>query len=335
MAGKFDINPATGKQYGINPATGVQDDNYWAQVVEPKLKSGGSFGGPSGSGAFDPSSFLAESKRQQEDLFNRQRAEEEALFRTFEERHKAQPGLTSVYDKLIAEQGLPEKQQAASAVRGEIFKVKDLLDQLESDVTSRVSGTLTSEAQRRRQIAAEREPLSANLGRLATGLEPLNQDIATSMGMVSTKLGLTQKDQERELDPIRMRISATSDRFAREMTGYNQTKQNELTLLLNKMEEQQQLDQREWQRVQQLASEEREWQRTKEKMDIEQQNAIKLKQTREPVVQNPFLMGGMNSGQQTTLGTKTSRTYDDWLNLDNQGPTLNLNAAKKSGGLRF
>lgn len=38
---KFDINPATGRQYGINPATGVQDDNYWAQVVEPGLKSMG------------------------------------------------------------------------------------------------------------------------------------------------------------------------------------------------------------------------------------------------------------------------------------------------------
>ncbi len=39
MPSKFDINPTTGKQYGINPATGVQDDNYWANVVEPQLKS--------------------------------------------------------------------------------------------------------------------------------------------------------------------------------------------------------------------------------------------------------------------------------------------------------
>lgn len=41
MVSKFDINPKTGKQYGINPATGVQDDNYWAQVVEPRLKQAG------------------------------------------------------------------------------------------------------------------------------------------------------------------------------------------------------------------------------------------------------------------------------------------------------
>src|ERR1035437_3503637 len=32
---KFDINPSTGKQYGVNPSSGVQDDNYWAQQVDP------------------------------------------------------------------------------------------------------------------------------------------------------------------------------------------------------------------------------------------------------------------------------------------------------------
>ena len=45
---KTDINPATGKQYAVNPATGHWDDSYWAEVVEPKLKSqygGGSSGG--------------------------------------------------------------------------------------------------------------------------------------------------------------------------------------------------------------------------------------------------------------------------------------------------
>ncbi len=45
MAGKFDINPATGKAYGFNPSTNSMDDNYWSQVVEPQLKSGSNSGG--------------------------------------------------------------------------------------------------------------------------------------------------------------------------------------------------------------------------------------------------------------------------------------------------
>ena len=46
MPSKFDINPATGKEYGINPATGVQDDTYWSEVVEPNLGGGRSAAGP-------------------------------------------------------------------------------------------------------------------------------------------------------------------------------------------------------------------------------------------------------------------------------------------------
>lgn len=39
MPKKSDINPQTGLPYAVNPATGQWDDNYWANVVEPKLKA--------------------------------------------------------------------------------------------------------------------------------------------------------------------------------------------------------------------------------------------------------------------------------------------------------
>lgn len=39
MPSKTDINPSTGKAYAVNPKTGNWDDNYWATVVEPSLKS--------------------------------------------------------------------------------------------------------------------------------------------------------------------------------------------------------------------------------------------------------------------------------------------------------
>lgn len=45
MPSKTDINPVTGQMYAVNPATGNFDDNYWANVVEPQLRSGGDDGG--------------------------------------------------------------------------------------------------------------------------------------------------------------------------------------------------------------------------------------------------------------------------------------------------
>ena len=41
MPTKESINPQTGLPYAVNPQTGVFDDNYWANVVEPQLRSGG------------------------------------------------------------------------------------------------------------------------------------------------------------------------------------------------------------------------------------------------------------------------------------------------------
>jgi len=53
MPNKGDINPETGKAYAVNPSTGVWDDNYWATVVEPQLKSGGGGGGTAAPFNFD------------------------------------------------------------------------------------------------------------------------------------------------------------------------------------------------------------------------------------------------------------------------------------------
>lgn len=61
LPGKQDINPATGQRYDVNPQTGVPDDNYWATVAEPQLKSSanglngvlGSTGGAGAPGAFN------------------------------------------------------------------------------------------------------------------------------------------------------------------------------------------------------------------------------------------------------------------------------------------
>lgn len=39
MPNKTDINPATNKAYAVNPESGVWDDNYWANTVEPQLKT--------------------------------------------------------------------------------------------------------------------------------------------------------------------------------------------------------------------------------------------------------------------------------------------------------
>lgn len=206
---------------------------------------------------------IARQRAEQEALLARQKAEQEGYFGQYESTIAGQEKLPSIYQRLRTEQGLPELEQQAGVFKEQIFKTKDLLDRLDEDINARTVGTFTTEAQRRRQIAAEGEPLRTQLGRLGTGLEPISERLTAGLGQVSTLLGLESSERERTLKPLEMRIGALSDRFAREITGYTQSSQNELTALLDKLENERRLEQREWERVQQLAAEEREFARQK------------------------------------------------------------------------
>lgn len=251
-------------------------------------------------------------------LVQKQNAEQEGLFKTYENTRASQEKLPDIYNRLINEAGVPGLQQTVGVVKGEIFKTKDLIDRLEEDVNSRTSGFLVSDAQRRRQITAENAPLETQLGRLATGLSPVQEALSAALGNASTQFGLTTQQQDRDLEPLKMRIAAVSDKFAREMTGFNQDRQDQLTVLLKKMDQDQALSQQEWQSTQQLAAEERQWERTKEQIALESANAIKLKQTAAP---STAVVGGGNttsyydSSSPSNVGTKSAPSYSDWLNL--------------------
>jgi hypothetical protein len=197
-------------------------------------------------------------------LLSQQKAEEEAMFGKYESAVTGQEKLGDAFTRLQTEQGVPELQETIGGFKGEIYKIKDLIDRLDEDITSRTSGTLTSEAQRRRQVAAEEEPLARTMSRLGTAAEPFVEQLNSTQQLIATQLGLVSQDQQKELQPLILRIEATSDRFAREITGYTTAKETELTVLLNKLDAQRALDKQEWDRVQEIAKEEREFLKEKQ-----------------------------------------------------------------------
>lgn len=194
----------------------------------------------------------------------KQGREQEGLFDQYQTARGGQEALPALYDRLRTQQGIPELQESVGAFKGQIFQVKDLLDRLDEDVTSRTRGTFTSEGQRNRIIAAEGADLRNQLGRLGTGLEPVASALQSNLGELSTRFGLSTQQQERELEPIRMRIDAVSDRFARELTGFTSDREYQLTLLMDKLNRERQLADREWELAQTIAAEEREFSRQKQ-----------------------------------------------------------------------
>jgi len=305
-----------------NDLTGYRSGNpgliYAGEVLNyggSAPKSGGTVSASNTGGEY--TQFAAQNAQQWKDLLNQQNQTQQSAFDKYSQAISGQESLTSAYDRLKNDLKIPELQQTSSAIQSEIFKVKNLLNNLDQNVTDRTRGTLTTEAQRQRMGAYEAQPLQKNLGTLSTSLEPIMQNLSGANQQVQTLLQLQRSDQDRQLKPLEMQINSLSDRFARELTGFSASKTTELNALVDNINRERELSDREWQRVQQLAQEEREFSRQKQlaTMELEKYNSY---------LDNQSAAAGVGTAPQTfDLGS--------YMNT----PPLNLNKAISSGGLSF
>lgn len=231
--------------------------------------------------------FAAQQRAESQALLSRQNAEQEGLFSNYETIRRNQEALPTLYNRLQTEAGIPGLSQTAQSYKDEIYKVKDRLDRLGEDVIARTSGYNVSDAQRRRLEASEAEPLQTNLGRLGTGLAPVADMLSSANTSVATQMGLQTEQQERELEPIKLRINAISDRFAREITGFNSDRELQLTSVLDKLERDRFLSDRDWELAQQLAAEEREFSRQKQLAKIQLGSSIRPTTSSTPPASTP------------------------------------------------
>lgn len=233
--------------------------NYGAAAPAPAPASSGG-----GGGKTDLQKFAESMAAQQNALLERQKQEQEGLFGQYETAIGSQEKATDMYGRIRTDLGIPGMSESFQAIQGEIYNVKNILDRLDENVTSRALGSNMTEAQRQRLVAAEGETLRNQLGRLGTGLEPIAQALSAAQGELATLLQLGMKDQDTQLQPLMLRINALSDRFAREMTGFTENKQTTLDALIDKIERERYISDRDWELAQQLAAEERDFARQKE-----------------------------------------------------------------------
>ena len=206
------------------------------------------------------SDFAATQKSEYNAMIAKQNAEQEGLFGQYDTAIKGQETMSDAYKRLSGEAGLPDVQKQLDIFKTQIYGIKDILDRLDENVTSRIAGRDVSEAQRQRIVTAEGNPLQQNLSRFGTAMAPLEERMTAGTNLVTTQLGLLNQDQATALKPLELRINAINDRFAREITGFTTNKETELTGLLDQIQRGRELEDREWQRVQDLAKEERDFQ---------------------------------------------------------------------------
>lgn len=212
----------------------------------------------------DPQQLVDRQKREFQTLLGGQNQRQDQLFGELQRRTSAQPKLTDVLSQAQQERGVGGLQESINLFQGQVGNVKGLLDRLDENTQSRTQGTQANQAFLDRLRASEGGELNTQLGRLGAGLEPVVGAFDLASRDIGQLLDVTQADQARQLRPLETQINALGDRFSREITGFTQARESELDTLMDKLNRERQLADREWQRAQQLAAQEREFQRNRQ-----------------------------------------------------------------------
>ena len=215
-------------------------------------------------------------------FYENQRNQENDYMNRYNTALSKQESYTAMNDRIGKELNLP-------VLRENAFKMQKM-----------VADTPQVQAQATRGYDVNQNQLDRIIAQRTSELAPAANAAASSAQFAESQLGerlrLGQAENERQLEGIRQEGRLLSDRLAREATGYSQNKQNELTLLLRKMENQQQMTLAEMARVDALAKEERDFERQKQLLTIQYQQEQSRPMTVAPgsSVYNP------NTGQFTS-----------------------------------
>jgi len=174
-------------------------------------------------------------------------------------RMRAQRKPLDIYGELEEEAGLPELRATSKTLSKEIADIEDYIDMIEPDITARTRESLVTEAQRRGMVSAGKEPFLEKLTKLGTALGRVQGGISEATQGIGTKTSLALQGQEQELEPYKLQYQTMVERNSRLLTGFTADRQTQLDILMDKLQRQRQLDDREWELANTLASEEREY----------------------------------------------------------------------------
>lgn len=201
---------------------------------------------PSGSGEYQ---FLNQYftpydiyQKQQSDAFSaKQKADEDAFMSALNAKVGGQESLTDASGRIGGELGLPGLRQSAQNLVSTLKNIPQTQETISKQV-----GISAPNLQKR--IASEQGKIAPRAQEAVTQ----QQNAESELGQ---RLGYLVADQAKELEPFyRAQLPLLQDRLAREQTNYSQDKQNELTMILEKLNQGFQATQNELTRANQLAT---------------------------------------------------------------------------------
>lgn len=199
---------------------------------------------------------------------------EDTALDSFITKQQSQDSPLAVYTKFNEQLGIPELLKTQSTLQSQIGTLEDSIRRVKGNVAATTRNSMVTEGQRAGLVEARQQPLQENLSYTATAAGRIGNQISEARNLLGTMTQLVMQGQDRELEPFRMKLEMVSNQAARLMTGFTADRQEQLSVLMDKLQRQRQLDDREWELANQLAEEERAFERSKEGFLFEQANAL-------------------------------------------------------------
>src|SRR3990167_5084082 len=166
----------------------------------------------------------------------------EEAFREYAMTVRGQKNPLDIYQELETAAGLPQQKAIASTLREQIGSLEDTIRRVEPQVQATTKQSLVTQGQQEGMITERRRPLMENLGILGTALGRITQGISATIADLCTKASFVFKGQEQQLEPLKLRLSMLQDRAARLVSGFNSDKETRLSLLLDEVKRNRQLN---------------------------------------------------------------------------------------------
>lgn len=222
-----------------------------------------------------------------------------------------------IYQGMEEAAGIPKLRITANTLAEQVGDLEDTIRRVDQNVNNTTRNSFVTEGQRQGMVESRKAPLRENLSYTATGLGRVQDSITRNLQDLNQRMGYVMAGQDRELMPYQVQLQVMADQNARMMTGFGQDQQNRLSLLMDKLNRERYLSDREWEEASQLRIMEKQYDMARQDQQQEVPTSIidvggskKLINTQTGDVISSY--GGGSGG----YSTSTSSYYDTTPSID-------------------
>jgi hypothetical protein len=245
-----------GQQEAVNEARIRGEAGFREFIGDPGTTAGTTFGAATGGAGFgDLSDIFAQQQQQTGEFLGR-----------FGEKVAGFEPLTALQQRIGGELGVPQLRQQQVGLEQNLIDLESTLAslggtirQVPGQVQQQFAGRGTQEqierlqAERALPFIEQRGRETERFGEQARIAQRGRTQLGQAEQTLAERLGLAVQEQQRQLQPLQLEAQFLGDRLAREITGFTQSMQNELTQLLAQQQQGFAASQAELDRAQQLA----------------------------------------------------------------------------------